>query len=301
MAFHFFQDEFAPILVSETYLQIGYLRSKGLLKRSYDCPSCQVETQEIKTSRNIDGFIFQCRNKTCECFEKYFSIRVNSFFARFKISLKNCLFLIWKWANDDSQESSLREVNVSRSVILKFYSELRKLCGVYFRHNPVFLGGEGIICQIDESLFRHKPKYHTGRAADYQIWVFGICDTSYSPGKVFLRVVEQRNANTLIPLINQVCRPGTILISDEWAAYNSLYSSDFGYLSVNHSLNFVDPVTLAHTQNIESFWSKAKLKIKKMKGIYGCLIPEFLNELMFRVNIFRDDFQAVVDLIKFYG
>jgi hypothetical protein len=28
--------------------------------------------------------------------------------------------------------------------------------------NPLILGGSGILCQIDESLFRHKPKNHRG-------------------------------------------------------------------------------------------------------------------------------------------
>lgn len=54
-----------------------------------------------------------------------------------------------------------------------------------------------------------------------------------------------------------------VIISDCWKAYDWLEERDYEYLRVNHSLNFVDPETGAHTNTIESTWRHVKAKIPK--------------------------------------
>ncbi|MGL6009009.1 MAG: hypothetical protein ACRC1D_06100 [Culicoidibacterales bacterium] len=106
----------------------------------------------------------------------------------------------------------MREIDISQKTIEKVFKKLRGSIKKYFSVNPVKLGGVGIICQIDESLFRHKPKYHVSRHPTNEKWVFGIADTSYSPAKVYLSCVPNRRAETLLPIINEVCRTGTIIV-----------------------------------------------------------------------------------------
>ena len=43
-------------------------------------------------------------------------------------------------------------------------------------------------------------------------------------------------------------------MSDLWKAYDCLKHEGYDHLTVNHSLNFVDPDTGAHTQGIENTW-----------------------------------------------
>ena len=64
--------------------------------------------------------------------------------------------------------------------------------------------------------------------------------------------VEKRDKDTLIPIIQREVEENSVIHSDEWRAY----------------LNYVDPVTGAHTQAIERSWLDSKIRIlKKMRGV----------------------------------
>jgi transposase-like protein len=64
--------------------------------------------------------------------------------------------------------------------------------------------------------------------------------------------VEDRSQRTLLQIIKDNIKPGTTIISVYWKAYDCLDQEGFESLKVNHSLNFVDPDSGAHTNTIES-------------------------------------------------
>jgi hypothetical protein len=66
-------------------------------------------------------------------------------------------------------------------------------------------------------------------------------------GKTFLVPVPDRTDDTLIWI-----EPGTAVISDHWGAYRDLYAEGCTHRTVNHSTDFVDECTGAHTNTIES-------------------------------------------------
>ena len=101
---------------------------------------------------------------------------------------------------------------------------------------------------------------------------------------VYAAVVHSRDAATLLPIINNHVAAGTIVHSDEWAAYNRIGSlpNVGSHSTVNHSLTFVDPVTGTHTQHVESYWNRCKTKLKRMKGCVEHQIPSYLDEFMWR-------------------
>ncbi|KAF0993329.1 hypothetical protein HZS_4415 [Henneguya salminicola] len=47
--------------------------------------------------------------------------------------------------------------------------------------------GPRVIVKVDESLFRHKPKYHRGRATQNEAWVLGIGVTSFTLAKGYMQ------------------------------------------------------------------------------------------------------------------
>jgi hypothetical protein len=70
--------------------------------------------------------------------------------------------------------------------------------------------------EIDESLFVRR-KYNIGRYTNFQ-WVFG--GKERGSRKCVLVLVASRDKVTLMAIIREMIAPGTIIMSDCWAAYN---------------------------------------------------------------------------------
>ena len=111
-----------------------------------------------------------------------------------------------------------------------------------------------------------------------------MVDTSTTPALGYMEIVPNRSENTLLPIIRDHCHSGTIVWSDMWSAYNNvgMLAPVASHESVNHSVEFVDPSTGVHTQNIESYWNRTKKKLKSMKGCHEHQIPSYLDEFMWR-------------------
>lgn len=171
----------------------------------------------------------------------------------------------------------------------------REVCSRYLQANPVKLGGPGVVIQIDESCFSHKPKHHRGRGPHTPIWVFGILDTSTSPGIGYMEIVNKRDAATLLPIIQSVVQQGSIIHSDEWRAYNNIHGLGFTHRTVNH---FIDRQTGVHTQAIESYWNKHKSHIKTMRGCRRNFLHDYLQEFMWRDRFYRNAFDNLCNHIS---
>ena len=68
----------------------------------------------------------------------------------------------------------------------------------------------------------------------------------------------------------------------KFSPYFNLNSSGYVHLMVNHSENFVDPYTGAHTNTIEGVWSQVKRKLKAMNWTHSDKLPSYLDEFNWR-------------------
>ena len=103
-------------------------------------------------------------------------------------------------------------------------------------------------------------------------WVLGGIERGTD--KICL-VPVQRNSATLISIVQQYVRRGT---TDLWGAYSSLGQCGYVHGTVNHSQNFVDPVTKVHTNSIEGMWTHAK-KLKNhstSEDLFGSYLIEYM-------------------------
>jgi len=107
--------------------------------------------------------------------------------------------------------------------------------------------------------------------------VFGVMERRSQ--KVLLFRVPDRTRELLVHrLITTHIRPGTVIYSDQFTLYIPLNQLGYIRLSVNHSQNFVDPDSGAHTNNIKGLWALVKKKLKWMCGTRYEYIPSYLDE-----------------------
>ena len=79
-------------------------------------------------------------------------------------------------------------------------------------------------------------------------------------------------------LVQQFVEPGTTFISDKFPLYFNLNSVSYIHIMVNHSENFVDPFTGAHSNTIEGVWGQIKRKLKAMSGTMKRKLPSNLDQ-----------------------
>ena len=66
--------------------------------------------------------------------------------------------MLHSWAREYPVSDAAEEAEISLRVAVNIYQWLREVCTNKLLQALIILGGPGVIVQIDESLFRHKPK-----------------------------------------------------------------------------------------------------------------------------------------------
>ena len=141
----------------------------------------------------------------------------------------------------------------------KYIKHLQQRCKYWMEKNPIRLGGEGDVCEIYESLFRQKAKYHRGRTH--------LMKNLVSHQRIKVSILQKFIFNLLIFVQLRHCYELYKMLQRESSvalltirAYSNI-SIDFEDFTVNHKINFIDPNNLTNAQVIESIWNKNIIKI----------------------------------------
>lgn len=175
------------------------------------------------------------------------------------------------------QEFLQNELEISSATAVDWASFCRELCTLWSEKHSVAIGGENEIVEVDEAKIG-KRKFNKGRLVTGQ-WIFGGIERSTK--RIFIIPVPNRTSATLLTVIQNWIKPGTTIISDCWKAYDCLNKEGFKHLRVNHKMNFVDPETNAHTQNIERVWRETRANIPRY-GTREVHYVGYLAEFLFR-------------------
>ena len=153
----------------------------------------------MKRSRYPEGICFRCPRKGCQ---KVTSLCTGAFFENSNLQLETIIRMLHLWSTMTPLKKVREELQISEPTGVDWFNFIRDVCAEYFKQNPVEIGGPGIHVEIDESKFGRR-KYNRRRWQEGH-WVFGGIESI--TGKSFLVEVQQRDANTLLPIIMQYIR-----------------------------------------------------------------------------------------------
>lgn len=160
------------------------------------------------------------------------------------------------------------------------------------RQSP--FGGE---VEVDESYFGpRRVRGKRGRGAAGKTIVFGVFKRN---GKVYTEIVPDVKKRGLQAIIRGRVDAGSIIHSDGWPGYDGLV--DVGYekhFRVQHGKSeFVRG--RSHINGIEAFWSFAKVRLHRLKGIHKQTFSLHLKECEWRFNHRRENvYNLLLSLIR---
>jgi transposase-like protein len=291
---------FHELCKSESEL-IDKLKKWGLIPKKLKCKKCDnfmvlIHCGDFDWRWRCHSYIKRDKKKREKCSGSV-RFRTGTFFEKSRLSLFKILGFAHLWAEGTPLRIIKRQLDIgSDNTLVDWSSFCREIMFNFFIDNSEPLGGDGEIVEIDESKFG-KRKYHRGHPVEGQ-WVFG--GYQRSNGRVFMVSVEDRKRATLLPIIRDWILPGTTIISDCWKAYDCLQDLEYEHLRVNHSLNFVDPESGAHTNGIESSWRAAKA-ITGPSGRRKSHIPGNLARYMFNKSCYTKKIDRTVELFRIAG
>ena len=273
---------------------IEWCKENNLLAQSLKCPraGCHNALSWTRRASSRDGYEWRCSKRGCNGAA---SMRQKSWFSGSRLSIEKILALTYAWAHKFTttqavHETTLDDETTSTETVIDWYNYCREVCADrIMNHHAGPIGGPGTTVEIDESKFG-KMKYHRGRQIEGK-WVFGgLCRESKA---CFLVPVERRDKETLLPIIRAQILPGTRVMSDLWRSYDCLKDEGYEHLTVNHSLNFVDPNTGAHTRGIENTWWGVKRSYPRT-GTSKELFESYLQEFMWRKHYGENPFGNIL-------
>lgn len=266
---------------------INFLREHSLLRENYTC--CNNNCTEVK-NRTTDRLEFKC--KTCA---KRYSIHANSAFFNVHLPLRYLLLLTFLFSTNTPVLLCSRFLGrkVGTKSICFWYGFLGDVMTHYLLTNPIQLGGNANVVEIDETCLGRQRKYHRGAfRGSGQKWVIGLLDRLSK--KIHIQWVPNRTRPTLLPIIEQHVIPGSIIHTDEAPVYRILNQRGFEHYTVKHKESYVAPDG-THTNNIENCWSHLKAVFKQKHGVPNDKLPAHIDEFLYRWN--RKEEGPVFELI----
>jgi transposase-like protein len=248
---------------------LEYLKEKRIPGGVTYCDRCQQERKHHRvTGRPAYA---------CDFCGSMVSPMAGTIFEKSSTSLRVWFYAMYLMASTRcgiSAKQIQRETGVTYKTAWRMFKQIRTLMS-----EDVTLEGDGV--EIDETSVGGTTR-RLKQPLRQKSCVFGMVERQ---GRVKALVVPDRKKETLEPIIFKHILPASMIFSDTFASYDTLYCRhDYTHKRINHSQGvYVDGN--CHTQTIEGFWSTLKNGIG---GVYHQVsakyLQTYLDEYSFRYN-----------------
>jgi transposase len=192
-----------------------------------------------------------------------------------RLSIHKRSRLIEHFVAGTTARAAAQLVGVNKNTAATFFTRLRKVIAEEMDKASPFSGE----VEVDESYFGGHRKGKRGRGAAGKVPVFGLLKRG---GKVYTTMIPNAQRATLLPIIERMILPDSIVYTDALSSYDALDVSDFHHVRINHSELFADRQN--HINGIENFWNQAKRHLRRFNGIPKDNFYLFLKECEWRFN-----------------
>lgn len=246
------------------------------------CPHCgsiRENHYKLKQGGKFKG-LYKCK----DCRER-FTIRIGTMFEDSNIKFKKWFLAIYLFSSHKKGISShqlAKDIDVTQKTAWFMLSRIRNA------FQPDRTGKFDGITQVDETFVGGKNQKKSkekrtektqGRSTKTKTVVFGLL----SNGIVTTEIVPNTKGKTLIAVIKDMVKEGSIVVSDGWVGYSSLHKY-YTHKKIPHNEGLYVKESF-HTNSIEGFWSLLK---RGILGIYHSVSPKHLqkycDEFAFRYN-----------------
>ena len=179
-------------------------------------------------------------------------------------------------------------VGLNRNTTQRIYSLLRdRIVELAIQEARPFVGD----IEVDESYFGAKRiRGKRGRGAGEKTPVLGLHKRQ---GRVFVSVVQNCSKSELTPILQGRIVEGSDVYTDGWKAYDGLVTNGYRHHRIHHHENeFARGKN--HVNGIESFWSFAKFRMAKLRGVRKEKFLTHLKESEWRFNHRLDKIYSIL-------
>jgi transposase-like protein len=201
-------------------------------------------------------------------------------FLRTRTSLQKwfyAMFLFTTTRNGVAAKELQRQLGVTYKTAWRMAKEIR----VYMAQvdGDETLGGPGRgIVEADKAFIGGYDR----RGHDDKTVVLGMVERG---GDVITRVVTDRSASTLTPIIKEFVEPGSRIATDTAKGFASLWQHGYRHATVNHAEKEYVRQSV-HTNTIEAFWAMVKRTINGTHiWVSPKHLPKYLGEIEYRWNL----------------